>query len=269
MIRVALKVGYIGSRYHGFQIQPDLPTVEGELLDALKSCGCIADRIGSRFAASGRTDRGVHARTQVIAFDTDNYRLTVPRIINTKLPEDIWVWARSEVDPLFDPRRDALYREYRYFLYGGSLDLNLMNEASKLFTGEHDFSGLSKRGEERSTIRKVHKIDLKKSGDLIIFDIRADAFLWQMIRRIVGALVLIGEGERDCTWIERILDGEPASITPAPAEGLVLNDVCYDGITFAVDRYAYSQMKNALDGLFRQYTVFGAVMKAMGDSEPD
>ncbi len=188
----------------------------------------------------------------------------MPRIINTELPEDIWVWARSEVDPSFDPRRDAIYREYRYILYANSLDWELMDDASTFLIGEHDFSGLSKRGEEISTIRRVHKIGLKKSGDLIIFDIRADAFLWQMVRKIVSVLILIGRGEKDSVWLEGILNGEPASIAPAPAEGLLLRDVCYDGITFEVDHYTRDRVENALDGLFRRYMVLSAVMGELG-----
>ncbi|HDM36849.1 MAG TPA: tRNA pseudouridine(38-40) synthase TruA [Candidatus Syntrophoarchaeum butanivorans] len=265
MRRVALKLGYIGTGYHGFQVQPDLLTVEGAIIEGLKSSGLISDRRRSRYAASARTDRGVHACGHVIAFDTEDYNLTLPRIINTHLPRDIWVWARSEVDPSFDPRRDALYREYRYILYGDSLDLERMKEASRLLIGRHDFANFSKRGEEFSTIRKVHKLDITRStGNLIIFDIRADAFLRQMVRRIVGALVMIGSGERDIGWLEGLLNGEPASIKPAPPEGLILTDVAYDRISFEVDHYVLTEMRNHLSQLFRRYVVLSAVMDELG-----
>ncbi|RLG33732.1 tRNA pseudouridine(38-40) synthase TruA [Methanosarcinales archaeon] len=267
MVRLALKVGYIGSAYHGFQIQPDLPTVEGKLCEGLESSGVISDRRASRFISAGRTDRGVHALGQVVAFDTDNYRLAVPRIINTFLPEDIWVWARSEVDLSFDPRRDALSREYRYILYAGSLEIERMKEASKILIGRHDFASFSKRGDELTTIRDVHKIDLKMQNDLIIFDISADAFLWQMVRRIVAALALVGSGEKDSDWLEGLLNSKTSTIAPAPAYGLILRDVSYGDLKFEVDRYVRDRMVSALSERFEHYAVLKGVMDEMRNNK--
>ena len=114
-MRTALKVAYIGTDFHGFQVQPDVKTIEGELLRALSELNIIDNRHSANYIAAGRTDKGVHAIGQVIAFDTDNPDMVMPRAINSRLPGTIWTWAWSEVvPPGFDPRRDTLSREYRY-----------------------------------------------------------------------------------------------------------------------------------------------------------
>jgi len=267
MARVALKVGYIGTAYHGFQIQPDHSTIEGKICEGLESSGVISDRRDSRFLSAGRTDSGVHAQCQIVAFDTDNYQLTVPRIINTSLPEDIWVWARSEVDSYFNPRRDALSRAYRYILFAGALDIERMKEASTILIGEHDFASFSKKRDEITTMRLVHKIDLRMQGDLVIFDIAADAFLWQMVRRIVAALALVGRGEKDSDWLEGLLNSEIATIAPAPAQGLILRDVSYSDLKFEVDRYVCDRMATALSEHFEGYAVLKGVMSEMRNNK--
>ena len=115
-MRVALKMAYFGTIYYGFQIQPDVPTIERELFKAFGMLGIFDDPKDANYSASGRTDRGVHAIGQVVSFDSDRPGLTSPRIINSSLPEGIWIWARSEVPEDFDARRNAISREYRYFI---------------------------------------------------------------------------------------------------------------------------------------------------------
>ncbi len=256
--RVALKIGYLGTNYHGFQIQPrmELPTIEGELFEALKKLDLIEDRKAANYSAAGRTDKGVHALSQVVSFDTSNPNVT-PRMINSMLPDDIWVFALAKTHSGFNARKDAITREYRYFLFLPDADefsdldvaLTRMREASELFIGAHDFSNFSQlHGGDRtiesySTIREIKRVeinmDMEKGNSFIIIDIEANGFLRKMVRKIVSALRMVGSGIKDKRWIGDLLQLRmKEQIEPAPAFGLLLKNVSYRGIKFLVDEYA-------------------------------
>ena len=256
--RIALKLAYTGDRYHGFQIQPNVCTVEYEVFSSLKKSGIVNDIREARYSRAARTDRGVHAAGQVIAFDTGTgFGDSLTRIINSNLPDDIWAWAHAEVPDDFDPRRDAIRREYRYFLYNRGYDLTLMRESSHLFTGTHDFSNFTK--EKGGTIRTIDKIDIHERNNLIVIDITAPSFLWNMVRRIAAALEEIGCRSRNQDWLLDMLN--PArhrqGIKPAPAYGLVLRNVVFEGIEWIEDEYSKRRMEKA----FMDAMVWHATMK--------
>jgi tRNA pseudouridine38-40 synthase len=250
MERIALKLGYLGTYYHGFQIQPQSagPTIEGELFKALKKLNIIEDRVASNYSAAGRTDKGVHALSQVVSFDTANPHVT-PRMINSMLPEDIWTFALAKPPSDFNARRDAISREYRYFLPlqpDENMDITHMREASELFIGTHDFSNFSQppghkehEAEYYSPIREIKRIATERSNSFIIIDIEADGFIRKMVRKIVSALKLVSSGTKDTRWIEDLVELRVTEhIEPAPAFGLILKNVAYHGITFVEDDYA-------------------------------
>ncbi len=256
--RIALKLAYIGDRYHGFQIQPNVRTVESEIFVSLKKSGIVNDIKEARYKRASRTDRGVHASGQVVAFDTGaEFGDSFPRIINSNLPDDIWVWAHAEVPDDFDPRRDAIRREYRYFLYNRGYDLTIMRESSHLFIGTHDFSNFTKERED--TVRIIDTIDIQEKNNLIIVDITAPSFLWNMVRRIAAALEQIGCGTRNQDWLSDLLDPAHHSqgIKPAPAYGLVLRNIVYREIVWIEDEYSKRRMKKA----FMNAMVWHATMK--------
>src|SRR6266545_3040777 len=189
--RLALLVEYQGTAYAGSQLQANAPTVQGVLERALRSLTGEPVRI----ALAGRTDAGVHARGQVAAFNTKS-RLsldTFARGSNALLPLDVSVRAVAEVASQFDPRRHALSRVYRY-----TLDLAPVAEAARLLVGAHDFASFAQPSEarRRSTQRHVTRAELLEKGELALFDIEANAFLTQMVRRIVGTLVEVGSRKR-------------------------------------------------------------------------
>jgi tRNA pseudouridine38-40 synthase len=230
--KIALKIGYEGTHFAGSQIQPDARTVEGELLKALKEVGAIENEKAADLSSSGRTDAGVHSSNQVVTFYTSNPRVALPRVLNSKLPHDVWAWAYAEVSTNFDPRKHAIRRKYRYILSVGDYDISKMRDAAKLFIGEHNFLNFSKKDKtnKKSTVRRIEKLDIRSQGSVIRIDIEANAFLWNMIRKVVSSLILVGTDNRPIEWISQMLNPEnyEEGIELAPAYGLILVGVDYD-----------------------------------------
>ncbi|WP_297898038.1 tRNA pseudouridine(38-40) synthase TruA [Methanobrevibacter sp.] len=158
MKKVALKIAYIGTNFHGFQRQPKHRTVEGEMIYTLKKLGYIDDLESSKFGIAGRTDRGVHSIGNVISFMSE--REVMVNHINNKLPDDIQIIAKAPVRYGFKPRY-AQSKHYRYVFFEEGLDISSMKKLAKLFEGEHDFVNFSKRNKsQKTTIRNISKINI-------------------------------------------------------------------------------------------------------------
>lgn len=228
-MRYAIKIAYFGDNFFGSQFQPDRRTVAGEILKALKSFG-----IDSKLSFAGRTDAGVHALGQVVAFNSES-KIT-PRMLNSELPEDITAWAIAEVSKDFNPRK-ASSRVYSYVFYDEKYDLSAIEEAVKLLHGTLDFSNFSKS--YKGGKRTIYRAEVQKSGEFLIFEIEGNAFTWNMVRCIATALKKVGE-EKDLNWFRKMLRPEEhrERIQPSPPSGLLLKDVKYEGIRFEVDEYA-------------------------------
>lgn len=262
-MRVALKIAYVGTGYNGSQIQPDAATIEGELFNALTELEIIEDPKSARFSSSGRTDAGVHAREQVIAFDTDKPNLAIPRVINSKLPNSIWVWAHAEVPDEFDPRRWAVSRKYRYVMSGEQYDIPKIRAASKILVGKHDFANFCTKQGDKSTVRNVEKIDVRVSGTLTKIDIQANSFLRNMARKMVAALTMVGSEVRDEQWLNQMLDPESyeEGLEPAPAYGLTLMEVEYiQPIDWCEDAYALRRANEHVHEYMVRHRVMAEVM---------
>ncbi|MDF1557551.1 MAG: tRNA pseudouridine(38-40) synthase TruA [ANME-2 cluster archaeon] len=268
-MRIALKVAYIGTEFHGYQKQTNVPTIEGELFRAFRELNIMNDPKSARYIGSGRTDSGVHALGQVIAFDTDNPKHAIPRAINSVLPPSIWVWSRSEVPDDFNPRWMATSREYRYFMCGECFNIPLMRKASRLLKGTHDFSNFAALEEGINPIRTVELIDIRLDGRFVTLDIKANSFLWHMVRKTITALRMVGNEARDMEWLERMLHPEEfeEGLEPAPAYGLFLKNVNYD-VTIPWEDDAYSKRMSS-ERLFEQFIwhgVLAEVFKTLKDS---
>jgi tRNA pseudouridine38-40 synthase len=271
MERVALKIGYLGTNYHGFQIQPqsEVPTIEGELFEALKKLDIIEDRKAANYSSAGRTDKGVHAISQVVSFDTSNPNVT-PRMINSMLPDGIWACALAKPHPGFNARKDAVSREYRYFLFLADefsdlgIALTRMRVASELLIGTHDFSNFSQHeAESHSPIREIKRIEIGKRKSFVIIDIEASGFLRKMARKIVSALKMVGSGMKDKRWVEDLLELRvKEQIEPAPAFGLVLKNVSYPGVEFVEDEYA---KRRILERLKKDLSFHAAIAEVLED----
>ena len=243
---IALGLAYEGTRYHGFGIQPGRPTIQEVLEDAL--AGCLGERI--RVTAAGRTDAGVHARAQVASFrgrdDLDLERLQ--RSVNATLgPEVVVTDARFAPDG-FDARFSASAREYAYRLdvgdwpdpfdarfvwhRPGELDLRAMRAAARTLVGEHDFGSFGRRPQGgASTVRHLARLAVARRGDRVEIIARANAFLQQMVRSLVGTLVAVGEGAVPPSTMPQILAARDraAAGRVAPPHGLTLERVVYGG----------------------------------------
>lgn len=258
--KVALRLAYLGTAYEGFQVQPNCPTVQAAVMHALHETG-VSLRNSADFSASGRTDKGVHAVDAVIAFEVEDSASVTPRRVNSKLPPDIWAWAQAAVPITFDARREAVEREYQYILYRGTLDVRLMQQASDLLRGTHDFRNFS-REKKRSTVREIITSSIRATGNTIIVTVVADSFVWQMMRKIVTALSLVGAGQKSVEWFARMLNPQQhvEGLRPVPAFGLVLTRVEYPGIHFIEDTYAKKRaLKHIQDSLAYNATLVGVL----------
>lgn len=236
MKRVALKIAYLGSGYHGFQRQPGLKTVEGLILSALDETGLVEDVNKCGFGLAGRTDRGVHALGNVVSFlSREKVRINQ---INNHLPLSIRVLAQAKV-PLQFKARYALQRHYRYIWPLISVvDLDLLRGAAEQLLGTHDFSNFSKRS-ERNPLRTIDKIEIEESEDQILIDVYGESFLWNMVRKMVSVLLMVGEGDLKSDTLESYFNPiNDLAIRPMPPEGLILMDITYSGINFQEDTYA-------------------------------
>jgi tRNA pseudouridine38-40 synthase len=245
MKRIALGVEYDGSRFLGWQTQPGGGTVQDVLETAIAT---IAAKPEVSVTCAGRTDRGVHARGQVVHFDTDADRPDSAwvRGVNALLPDSVAVvWSMCAAGD-FHARYSARSRTYRYLLinrpvrpalearYAGwfhaPLDLDAMRSAAQDLVGEHDFSAFrSSECQAKSPVRTLHSLEIAGADGRIEFTIRANAFLHHMVRNIVGTLVYVGKSRHAPHWAAEVLESRDrarAAPTFAP-EGLCLEHVEY------------------------------------------
>lgn len=242
---IALLVEYDGSAYHGSQLQENAPTVQGALERALDRITGEANRV----AGAGRTDTGVHAAGQVMAFTTASRHSpeTFVEALNFYLAEDIAVRAACEAPTGFDPRRDARSRRYRYLVLNRRtrpalarslalwvrqpLDDRAMNEGAGFLAGRHDMASFcAPPGQPGgTTVREVFRAEVGRTGDLVYFDMEANAFLPQQVRRTMGVILEIGRGAQPPDAVRRLLErpvlGAASSV--APPHGLCLMEVVY------------------------------------------
>ena len=247
MIRVALKLAYLGTDFYGFQRQPNLRTVEGELLKALEESGIISNLGQANYSIAGRTDRGVHALGNVVSFRTE--KMPIINQINDILPNDIRILGYAQV-PMGFKTRFAHRRIYRYVLckdpWEQEWETDRMREAAHLMEGTHNYINFSKRN-ERNPVRKVESVSIKPQKQACIVDVVGESFLWNMVRKMVALLLSVGKGEIELGDVKNFLDPEnTAGITPLPPESLILMDVFYKGIQFKEDEYARFRFSQSL-----------------------
>ncbi len=250
--RLAFGVEYLGSNYHGWQVQTNVDSVQARVQHALSR---IANH-PVEVVCAGRTDRGVHATLQVVHFDTQAERNDQAWLRGTMsgLPHDIGVlWVRR-VSVDFHARFSAVRRSYRYVLFNAArrpgllhgrvswfyrpLDVLLMQQAARFLLGTHDFSSF--RGSEcqaHSPVRTLFDLNIQRDSDFIYFDLTANAFLMHMVRNIVGTLMQVGTKQRPAEWVADVLTAkrrEMAGMT-APPDGLYLTHVEYPEV-FALNQ---------------------------------
>jgi len=229
----AYRIAYDGGTYHGFQRQPDVATIEGELLGGLGRLGVADDGVPDGYAAAGRTDAGVSALAQTVAFAAPDW--LSPAAFNSELPADVRAWASTDVPDDFHATHDARRRQYVYHLYAPDADDQRARTAAETLTGEHDFHNLTP--DETGTVRDL-SIEVTRDGPFLICTLIAGGFCRQLVRRVVGLLETVATGDAPLSRIERVLGEDsiegPEGVAPAPPEPLVLAAVDY-GLDFSID----------------------------------
>lgn len=233
---------YDGAGFHGYAVQPNQRTVQGQLEAALATVLGVADT-----TVAGRTDAGVHAGGQVVSFVTERPIETeqLERSLLSMLGPEIVVRSVREVPSSFDARFSATSRSYRYTVLNADhpdplqrnvcwhvafpLEMSVMNEAAAAFVGTHDFVSLCRRAQGRSTERTVHSAGWRRDDDLLIFEVVASSFCHQMVRSMVALCVDVGRGKLPASSVPGIIAGRDRNRASgaAPAHGLVLVAVGY------------------------------------------
>ncbi|ELZ42390.1 tRNA pseudouridine synthase A [Halorubrum californiense DSM 19288] len=294
----AFRVAYDGREYAGFQRQPHAHTVADALLEALAEHGVVERGDGSThatppgYAAAGRTDAGVSAVAQTVAFETPPW--LTPRAFNGHLPGSVRVWAAADVEGGFHATHDAVRRTYRYHLYAPAADGDGADEAPDAgrdrtaetarrdpehavdderlraalaqFDGEHDFHNLTT--DETGTVRDLDT-RATREGDALVVEVAAGGFPRALVRRIVAAARAVGRGTAEPEWIDRLLAPESIAgergVGPAPPEPLVLWDVTYPDASFTVDPEAAESARVAFGERHRDARHAAAATGAVRD----
>lgn len=247
-IKFKLVVAYDGRAYAGWQVQKSGVAVQEKVEQALKKIfGCDL-----RLHSSSRTDAGVHALGMAahVEIPKSKFRMPVPKLalaLNAHLPEDIRVMRAQRAPASFHARFDATGKQYRYFIWNeragnplmrhlawhvpAPLNLGAMRAAARLFPGKHDFKSFAgnRNYEMESTVRTLHRCDVRRQGPLLTVILEGDGFLYKMCRGIVGTLVQVGQGRFQASEVKWMLDQKDRRVSgmTAPAHGLVLWKVAY------------------------------------------
>jgi tRNA pseudouridine38-40 synthase len=245
-----LDLRYDGTDFCGWATQPDRRTVAGvlvEALDRLAGAGCA-----SGLTVAGRTDAGVHATGQVCHVDVPTavwrpLAATAVRRLAGLLPDDVRVIAANEAPASFHARFSALSRRYAYRVcdaphgvdplqrnwtlgWPRPLDVTRLNDAAAALCGEHDFAAYCRRKENGTTIRALQRLDCNRDGDgVVVATVEADAFCQAMVRSLIGALLVVGDGRRPVDW--------PAELLTRRVRASEVNVVAPHGLTLVAVRY--------------------------------
>jgi len=242
-------VEYDGTEFAGWAAQPGMRTVEGVLFEALRT----VLRQPIRLSVAGRTDTGVHASGQVISFGADT--ALEPSVIAYKttavLPEDLALRRCVAADEGFDARKDARSRSYEYRIVNDplrsplkrrraiyvarKLDFDLLQDSANLVRGTHNFRAFTPSKTYHVRFERIVSESVwERSGDLLVYKITADAFLYGMVRTLVGTMLEVADGRREMASFERLLSGgERSEAGPALASrGLTLAGVGYENLDF-------------------------------------
>ena len=242
---IALTLMYVGTAYHGWQVQKNAVSVAETLEKALSTVVCHPVKC----TGAGRTDAGVHAEVYIANFHTRSSIPTdrIPLAVNTRLPDDIVVVKATEVPEHFNAIGSCLRKEYTYRIYNSRLgnafyvnrawfypkhlDESIMQRAADCFVGTHDFSAVRAVGTEvRSPVRTVHYFNITRTGDLIECRVCANGFLYNMVRAMVGTCVYAAEGKFAPEDVSAILESRnrTAAGPTVPPGGLYMTQLWYD-----------------------------------------
>jgi tRNA pseudouridine38-40 synthase len=274
--RFAFKIAYLGWNYQGFQRQKEpIQTIEATIIKALEEINIISESVPMRYISAGRTDKGVHALSQVIAFNSLKKEIYLEEI-NQYLPSDIFAWGIAKVSSHFNPRRDASKRTYKMLYPKIELDTDLLTQALNQLIGTHNFIKLSKRpdilpsGQKKSTILTLEeaKVKINKKTNTFEFTFSSQSFLWHQVRKMVSLVLDIASGKYSLDIFDDIFNPESklpkGGIKPVPPDGLILYDVAYPDINFKTIKKK-GLIKSKLMKELKTYTSRLAILNLLDD----
>ena len=242
-MRYKMVISYDGSFFHGFQRQTKYISVQEVLEEKLSEIL----KLDITVHGSGRTDAGVHAKGQVIHFDSQQYvpPLNLMKILNKKVYPHIYVLSSEIVDESFHSRKSAISKEYRYYVsintfdplkvnymhfFHDRIDISKIREAMTYIVGTHDFKSFSKNKTVKTTVRTIEEFELNIKDGILEFRIKGTGFMYNMVRIIVAIMLKVSEGKLQPSDVLRIIDGKERTLAPwvAPASGLYLWKVYYE-----------------------------------------
>ncbi|MHB9286808.1 tRNA pseudouridine(38-40) synthase TruA [Halobacteriales archaeon Cl-PHB] len=269
--RRAYRIAYDGTNYKGFQRQPDAPTVSDAILDALQTLDVLdgeRETAGKRpvppgYAAAGRTDAGVSATDQTVAFEAPDW--LTPAAFNAELPPEIRAWASADVPPDFHATHDAIARAYTYYLNAPAASKTAAQRALDLLAGEHDFHNLTP--DDTGTERDL-ETGLTRDGLFLVLRFRADGFPRQFVRRAVSVVAAVARGHADLERVDAVLGSEelsgPEGVAPAAPEPLVLTGVEYP-VSFERSDEAAASARAVFDERRRDHETTAEVAGLLAD----
>ena len=242
-MRYKMVISYDGSFFHGFQRQTKYISVQEVLEEKLSEIL----KLNITVHGSGRTDAGVHAKGQVIHFDSEQYvpPLNLMKILNKKVYPHIYVISSEIVDETFHSRKSAISKEYRYYVsintfdplkvnymhfFHDRIDISKIREAMKYIVGTHDFKSFSKNKTVKTTVRTIEEFELNIIDGVLEFRIKGTGFMYNMVRIIIAIMLKVAEGKLEPSDVKKIIDGKERTLAPwvAPAAGLYLWKVYYE-----------------------------------------
>ena len=228
VMRFAVKFAYDGRQFQGYARQPHQKTVEGVIIECLLNGGVFVDPKTARFRSGSRTDKGVSALGNVIAFNSNSSKEDISRCLQ-RVSSHILVYGFKGVDSDFFPRY-ARQRRYRYYLKQSTYDLDDILPVLGIFVGEHDFSNFARIEPLKNPTRTIDNIIVSKCRDYFVIDFFAQTFLWHQIRRIIAAVEKTGQGKLTTEQISQALHHPEQTVDfgIASPEPLLLQDIVYD-----------------------------------------
>jgi len=253
-MRVAIKFAYDGRKFHGYARQPQLETIEGKIVEALIKYGFINDTNESHFRSASRTDKGVSALCNVIAFDTDASKKHILQMLSSEFTT-IVVYGIKDVVPDFNPRYAKL-RQYRYYINVDNIDLERAMSTAAVFIGEHNFSNFARVEAFKNPVKSINNIVFTWEKNFLVINFLAQTFLWHQIRRIISAIIKVEEGKIEKKDIVEALENPNKKVDfgLAPAEPLILKDIVYD-FEFEYDEKSLDRLNKLEDSIIRSLDV--------------
>lgn len=260
-MRLALKIAYDGTRFHGFAIQPKIRTIEGEISQCLQKISKEKNTQKIKIQSASRTDQGVSAKGNIVVFDINTSPKETIYPLQTKL-RDIWIRGATRASETFNPRY-AHKRWYRYYLPDKSIDKHKLKQASKIFQGEHDFTNYTKDA-TKDTCLKIDTITITHTKNFYLIDIRAQRFLWNQIRRMVAAMEKMGKNKITPDAIKKTLDDpcRQKSFGIAPPDYLILMNVEYKNMVFT----PVTMTQKNIENINQYYHMRALMFEHMGDT---